>query len=386
MNSTFARCLVGFLSVAAFAAAPAQKVVSEPVVEASAKHSFLDPVGAFVQDSILRPKVPFELVPGKDPNAWGLVIEPYLWLTALDGTTIVNSGAPTHVSASAKKLLQNFKWGIMSQGEIRKGRWGVLVDGYYASLGGTGNLNGNFYSSATLNAQQAFVSMALAYRVIDDRRGYFDVYAGARYNYLGLQASYEKNTQGITNLADELTDQLQAGINARVKKILASSGIEEDIQESHLAKILGSHNGPLAAYIKAEAALQVAIHKGEDTAALESRVATTKKKLSKELAAKIEDALPGYDSGDEWWIDPIVGARAQINLTRWLFLAAQGDVGGFGVGSQITWNAQATVGINFTRNLFGELGYRYMYVDYTNGGFLYQMNSYGLFGSLGVKF
>ncbi len=75
-----------------------------------------------------------------------------------------------------------------------------------------------------------------------------------------------------------------------------------------------------------------------------------------------------------------------MNLTRWLFLAAQGDVGGFGAGSQIAWNVQTTIGVNFTRNIFGEIGYRYMYVDYTNGGFVYDMNSFGLYSGIGVRF
>jgi hypothetical protein len=48
----------------------------------------------------------------------------------------------------------------------------------------------------------------------------------------------------------------------------------------------------------------------------------------------------------------------QLNPARWLFLAARGEVGGFGVGSQITWNTQAMIGVNFTRNGFAELGYR----------------------------
>jgi hypothetical protein len=47
-------------------------------------------------------------------------------------------------------------------------------------------------------------------------------------------------------------------------------------------------------------------------------------------------------------------------------------------GSQIAWNAQATLGVNFTRNIFAEPGYRYMYVDYDKNHFLYQMNSFGL--------
>jgi Tfp pilus assembly ATPase PilU len=42
--------------------------------------------------------------------------------------------------------------------------------------------------------------------------------------------------------------------------------------------------------------------------------------------------------------------------------------------------------ISITRNIFAELGYRYMYVDYENDNLLYQMNSFGLFSGIGVKF
>jgi hypothetical protein len=61
-------------------------------------------------------------------------------------------------------------------------------------------------------------------------------------------------------------------------------------------------------------------------------------------------------------------------------------VEGFGAGSQITWNVQATLGVNFTRNIFAELGFRYIYVDYDNNGLFYQMNSFGLFSGIGVNF
>jgi hypothetical protein len=47
---------------------------------------------------------------------------------------------------------------------------------------------------------------------------------------------------------------------------------------------------------------------------------------------------------------------------------------------------EATLGVHFTRNIFAKLGYRYVYVDYDNNGLLYQMNSFGLFSGIGVKF
>ena len=158
------------------------------------------------------------------------------------------------------------------------------------------------------------------------------------------------------------------------------------MKASELRSILSSNGSAFADYIAAEAALRVAAAKGQATDALQSNVNAAKTKLDSQLASDIKSALPTHGAGNEWWVDPIIGLRGQINITRWLFLAAQADVGGFGAGSQIAWNTQATVGVNFTRNVYGELGYRYMYVDYNKDNFLYQMNTFGVFSSLGFKF
>jgi hypothetical protein len=388
---------------------------AETPVETSATHSFLDPIEGFARDSILHPIAPFELVPGKDPNGWGFVIEPYLWAMGISGKSGVGGLPPANVSANARKLLENLDWAVMGKAEIRKGRWGVLADGYYAALSGSGDLGSILYKSGCVQMQQGLASLSLAYRIIDDRRGFLDIYAGARYNYLGIQIDTTVDSAGVSSLTNRMADRLAAGISAKVTEIVQSKAglIEADVKEaakneltshvltkiadapkdiseavkaSELRKILDSRSGALAAYIDAEADARVAAAKGKLTADLQSRVDAAKQKLASQLAGKIENALPTHGAGDQWWVDPIVGLRGQVNITRWLFLAAQGDVGGFGAGSQIAWNTQATVGFNFTRNIFAELGYRYMYVDYNKNNFLYQMNTFGLFSSIGVKF
>ncbi len=123
-----------------------------------------------------------------------------------------------------------------------------------------------------------------------------------------------------------------------------------------------------------------------DTEALEADVEKAEKKLAKAISKKLEDELPEDASGDVWWVDPFVGFRAQVNLTRWLWLATQCDVGGFGAGSTVAWNLNGSVGVNFTRNLFGELGYRYYYVDYDRSGVVYQVAESGIFVGAGIKF
>jgi hypothetical protein len=54
-------------------------------------------------------------------------------------------------------------------------------------LSADGDPPGPLYDNANIKLQQGMAQLALAYRIIDDRRGFLDIYAGARYNYLASQ-------------------------------------------------------------------------------------------------------------------------------------------------------------------------------------------------------
>ncbi len=398
--------------------------VSKPIPESPNNHSFLDPVEDFVRDSILSPKTPFELVPGKDPNGWGFVLEPYGWALGLNGDLGVKGFPASHIDFSSRTILQHLDWGIFLRGEIRKGRWGVLADGYYAALSASASPSNRIYDNVNLDLQQSIVSLALAYRIIDDRRGFLDLYAGVRYNYLGLQVDASFNDSRINGIGINASNAITSRVDARLdsalaaafaraelaaanaagsvaanvtgsvrprdieKLILRDRDLRELVRDDVIVRSLagGDVQKALASYIRASAAAKASRARGMVNPALEAAAASEKKKLGKAIANKIEDDTPTYAAGDQYWFDPIIGLRGQVNFTRWLYLAAQGDVGGFGAGSQIAWNVQASIGFNFTRNIFAELGYRYMYVDYENNGFVYDMNSYGLYSSVGFKF
>ena len=83
-------------------------------------------------------------------------------------------------------------------------------------------------------------------------------------------------------------------------------------------------------------------------------------------------------SAKKEWADPIIGLRGQWNINNKWYLAGKGDIGGFGVSSDFTWNLQATVGYNFTESFSAELGYRYFDTDYDDGGFTYDMAARGV--------
>jgi hypothetical protein len=93
--------------------------------------------------------------------------------------------------------------------------------------------------------------------------------------------------------------------------------------------------------------------------------------VSDELTLKGPEGVINYHNSDSTYlIDPIIGLRTQIYLTRKFSLSLQGDVGGFGVSdhsSDLTWQALGTLGYDFTRHFKLDVGYRALSTDGPDG-------------------
>jgi hypothetical protein len=85
------------------------------------------------------------------------------------------------------------------------------------------------------------------------------------------------------------------------------------------------------------------------------------------LSANLDFGGTTNPSKSTQWVDPFLGARLNADITEKLLFNIRGDVGGFGVGSDFSWNALAVFGYRFTDNITGLLGYRALYVDYKAG-------------------
>lgn len=71
------------------------------------------------------------------------------------------------------------------------------------------------------------------------------------------------------------------------------------------------------------------------------------------------------------WVDPMVGARAYLALTKKLGVAAGGQIGGFGVGTELQYIVAGNLVYNFTHWLAVSAGYRYWYFRYEDDGALF---------------
>jgi hypothetical protein len=79
------------------------------------------------------------------------------------------------------------------------------------------------------------------------------------------------------------------------------------------------------------------------------------------------------------WTDPIVGARVETDLSDRVTLAGLVDVGGFGVGSDLQWEALAEVSWSMTDRIALVAGYRYLKLDFDDDGLVLDMTMSGPF-------
>jgi hypothetical protein len=86
------------------------------------------------------------------------------------------------------------------------------------------------------------------------------------------------------------------------------------------------------------------------------------------------------------WADPIIGLSAHYDFNERWFMNALADIGGFGVGSKLTAQGFLAVGYNWTETISTAVGYRAIYTDYDNDGFVYNTTMHGVFTSIGFHF
>jgi hypothetical protein len=113
--------------------------------------------------------------------------------------------------------------------------------------------------------------------------------------------------------------------------------------------------------------------------------------------------LPGFtvdgsrafaDGGDVTWVDPLIGMRLRHQVVPGHELTLSGDVGGFGIGSDFSWQAIGAYNFEVARTTSatwsGLIGYRALHVDFSKGSgttrYGYDMLQHGPIVGLTLQF
>lgn len=93
--------------------------------------------------------------------------------------------------------------------------------------------------------------------------------------------------------------------------------------------------------------------------------------------------------GDQNWVDPIIGLRYEYSLSDKWALRLYGDIGGFGVSSDFTWQAIFQIHYQPWENVSLVGGFRALGIDYESGSseeFSYDTTAYGPLVGLDIRF
>ncbi len=330
----------------------------------------------------------------KITDPWQVIVGGPGWLAGVNGRTGFHGVNPP-VDVGVGEILKHLNAIAAFSGEVRKGRFGVFGDLLYLDAQASAGQSSGLVSKVDLGLQLFMGELFLSWRVIDGPHGWVDLLGGLRYTYLGEQVGLQANnvaidsasTQLVNDFAQQLVtpnSNLRALINQNISDRL--SAVDGRDPKLPVGPVAGDQKGKIR-----DAVQQVIQNRQPELAAairagVTARVDQVKAQLSDEVAGRVSKGLNQSFSFYDGWVDPVVGVRGRLNLSKAFYLIGETDVGGFGIGSDIAWQGYAAVGCNLTRRIFTEVGYRALYDDFRDENFLYQIWLHGVQLSVGMKF
>lgn len=100
----------------------------------------------------------------------------------------------------------------------------------------------------------------------------------------------------------------------------------------------------------------------------------------------IEISPLGSASRTEEWVDPIVGVNLSVPFSKRISAGVLADIGGFGVGSDLAWEAMPVIGFSLSDMIMLRAGYRWLDVDYDKDDLLIDTMTQGWLAGLGFRF
>ena len=271
---------------------------------------------AVAATSLLARPAAAETTAAAGSSPWTFTFAPYGWLTFMSGTQTV-AGQTTTVNTNAFEMFAQSQSliSLMAYAEARyQDRLGLFVDAVYANLtAGTSATRGFFLpgisGSAIASASVNYESLTLQF--------------GAAYEVVKVGPDRGAEGPGMAGVGQTAFDVVVGGRwwYQRVDMTLNFFGTV-------------SVNTP-------------------------------------NLSVSANRSQVFVNSGSIGWVDPLVGFRVRHRLAPGQNLTLEADMGGFGIGSRISAEAQLAYGVEFGNaigvNWAGVLGYRALYVDYTQG-------------------
>ena len=351
-----------------------------------------------------------------ESEPWQFTIAAPGWLASMNGTIGVR-GINADIDVPVDEVLQHLDMIFATRAEARKGPFGIYGEIIYIGLSDNTQING-LINNIHEQVDMTLVDGALSWRLVNQPRWSLDFAAGTHYTnvYEKLElhsdpmAIQQASDRFVNDIADDLRDRLNHDISKREFVDALKDSIRSVIT-SRIGDRLEDHQrhpnipiGPLAGHIQQEVAQRIENFIQETEAALRARidalhlrgearreavaraVDAAKARIANQLAVRLNKSLSQTKSKDDFWFDPYVGLRGRYNFNKTYYTAVRGEIGGFGVGADLMWEVETVVGINLTRSIFTEIGYRALGGNFEDRDFRFDVVMHGPQITTGITF
>jgi hypothetical protein len=353
-----------------------------------------------------------------ESEPWQFTIAAPGWLASMNGTIGVR-GVDANIDVPVDEVLQHLDMIFAARAEAQKGPFGIYGEFIYIGLSDGAQINGlinNIHEQVDLS----LVDGALSWRLFNQPRWSLDFAAGTHYTNVYEQLELHSDPIAIQHASEQFVDNISDGLRARLNNDISNSEFLATLKSTIKADIVSQidkHNllenhqhrpnipiGPLGGHIEKDIAQRVENFLEKERAALEARVDAlvargvarrdavdtvvnaAKARIANQLALRLDKSLGQTLSKDDYWFDPYVGLRGRYNFNKTYYTAVRGEIGGFGVGADLMWEVEGVIGINLTRSIFTEIGYRALGGNYENNDLRFDVVMHGPQITTGITF
>jgi hypothetical protein len=338
------------------------------------------------------------------------------WLASMNGTIGVR-GVNADIDVPVTEVLQHLDMIFSARAAAQKGPFGISGEVFYIGLSDNTQINrmiNNIHEQVDLT----LVDGALSWRLFNQPRWSLDFAAGTHYTNVYERLELHNDPAAIQRASEQFVNDIAADLRERLDQDISNSEflqiLKSTIKENIISRIgdrLEDHErhpnipiGPLGGRIRQKIANIVedfidlkldalraridALHlRGEARRAAVARaVNAAKAQIANQLASTLDAKLSQTLSRDDYWFDPYVGLRARYNFNKTYYTAVRGEIGGFGVGADLMWEVETVVGINLTRSIFTEIGYRALGANFEENNFKFDVVTHGPQITTGITF
>jgi hypothetical protein len=349
---------------------------------------------------------------------WQFTIAAPGWLASMNGTIGVR-GVNADIDVPVDEVLQHLDMIFAMRAEAQKGPFGIFGEFIYIGLSDNTQINGlinNIHEQVDLS----LVDGALSWRLFNQPRWSLDFAAGTHYTNVYEQLELHSDPIAIQQASEQFVDNISDDLRARLNNDISNSEFLATLKstiEADIVSQIDKHNllehhqhrpnipiGPLGGRIEKDIAQRVENFIVKERAALEARVDAlvargvarrdavdrvvnaAQAQIANQLALRLDKSLGQTLSKDDYWFDPYVGLRTRYNFNKTYYTAVRGEIGGFGVGADLMWEVETVVGINLTRSIFTEIGYRALGGNFEENNFKFDVVMHGPQITTGITF